>query len=40
VVFGYDLAEPAVGDAVGGLEAFEPAERVSGRSGAERGGAR
>jgi len=37
VVFGDDLAEPAVGGAVGGLEAFEPAERVSGRSGAGRG---
>jgi len=37
VVFGDDLAEAAVSDAVGGLKAFEAAEGFAGCSGAGRG---
>lgn len=38
VVFGDDLAETAVGDAVGGLQAFETAEGFAGEGGGARGG--
>jgi hypothetical protein len=38
VVFGDDLAETAVGDAVGGLETFEAAEGFAGEGGGARGG--
>ncbi len=38
VVFGDDLAEAAVGDAVGRLEAFEAAEGFAGDGGGARGG--